>query len=70
MATDKHEQTSSAEMIEVFGELRPRNRFYIAVAEQAARNAANGGRAPREFNPIAIEGEPLSQTIIRDRGPY
>jgi Arc/MetJ-type ribon-helix-helix transcriptional regulator len=27
-----------------------------------------GGASPRDFRPIEIEGEPLSETVIRERG--
>lgn len=69
MATE-NEQLESTEMIEVFGELRPKNPLFIAIAEQAARNAASGLPDPTVFEPAPIEGEPLSHTILRDRGPY
>jgi len=35
-----------------------------------AREAVREGRKPHEFSPIPIKGEPLSVTILRDRGPY
>lgn len=70
MAIENKPEVDTAEMIQVFGEWRPKNAFYLAVAEQAARNAASGYTEPLRFSPIAIQGEPLSETIIRDRGPY
>jgi hypothetical protein len=36
----------------------------------AAREAVRQGKRGSDFSPIPIEGEPLSATILRDRGPY
>jgi hypothetical protein len=70
MPTEKQQQAAPADMIEIHGELRPRNKFYLAVAETLARNNASGSPTPYEFRPVAIEGELISETISRDRGPY
>ncbi len=71
MAIDAKEQAvEQGEQILVGGELRPKNAFFIAVAETEARNKASGLPDPYPFELIEIEGEPLSQTILRDRGPY
>lgn len=35
-----------------------------------ARQAVREGRKPFKFSPVSIKGEPLSETILRDRGPY
>ncbi|AEU34784.1 hypothetical protein AciX8_0431 [Granulicella mallensis MP5ACTX8] len=35
-----------------------------------ARQAVRDGRKPFKFSPVSIEGEPLSQTILRNRGSY
>ncbi len=37
---------------------------------ETAKEAMRMGKKGSKFNPIPIEGEPLSATILRDRGPY
>ena len=74
MATEQQQENEveQGEQILVRGELRPKNRFFIAVSEQAAKNKASGLPDPYPWKPldVEIEGEPLSHTIIRDRGEY
>jgi len=64
-SVDEHEG-----MIEIGGEWRPANKFYLAVAATHARNVANGWTEPYEPKSIVIGGELISKTVSDDRGPY
>ena len=73
MAIDQQKQpVESDEQILVGDELRPKNAFFIAVAETEARNKASGLPDPLliELLDFDLKGESLSETIIRERGPY
>ena len=64
---------------QMIAELESQKLAYIHKVDLAIRNLRDVQQQPGsddlrrrvlDFEPIEIQGEPLSHTIIRDRGPY
>lgn len=82
---DQSNDAKAREIARVLGRrIRQRVRDRGAVAEGGSdprpqpwlkqpirpRSSASNGTGGRRYSPVRIQGEPLSSTILRDRGTY